>query len=322
MAASKPSITCRIKFKETTYHFLKIIQDNDGTLIFSLPHIKPSSKKITQVLRGNYTASEIAPSIVDQQPSPVSDNHNMYITYHTTGRVNYHDMSFSPNYMQPLVSLTKINPFFLLSFASLDCFTPVDTSDGARSDITIDLSECSEMRINAILSVTPHDFQPVENCTNIILVKYSPLYQVMIEFVDDAHSFHFGSIYEPSDCVKMKFHNSFFEEQSIPVGAACIKYMQKIYQTNDVIITPPNGEGILSLFYAVEMRRVPFIKVEFANKNYIVKLISKTNYSAKFKVFDTKRNTIIKKAEDIQITNAILDAEIYPDEITPPDGWC
>lgn len=321
MAVSKEPITCWIKFKNTTYHFLKITQVNDGSLIFSLPHIRPSFKKITQVLNGTQTAKGITTSVVDQQPSPVLDNHNVYITYHTTGRVNYHGMSFSPNYMQPLVSLTKVNPFFLLSVASLDCFTPVDTSNRARSNMTIDLSACAETRINMILSVTPLDFQPTENCANIILVKYDQLYQVMIEFVDDAHSFHFGSLYEPLDCVKMKFHNSFFEEQLMPVGEACIKYMQKLYQTNDVIITPPNGEGILSMYYVCEMRRAPFIKIEFANKNHVIKLISKTDHSAKFKVFDTKRNTIIKKAENIQITNAILDAEIYPDETTPPDGW-
>ena len=69
------------------------------------------------------------------------------------------------------------------------------------------------------------------------------------------------------------------------------------------------------------MRRRPFVKIDFVNSSQKIHIISKETYCLKFKVFDERKNAYVKKAEEIQIKGITLDAEIYDNEETPPDGW-
>lgn len=143
----------------------------------------------------------------------------------------------------------------------------------------------------------------------------------MLEFIRDKDIFCFSDHYEPCNCVKLQIYNSLFSELQYTKGQAQLKYLQKICNTNDIIITAPNSEGIIKLFFSVEMRRRPFVKIEFINPNQRIDRISKETYCLQFKVFDERKHCHVKNAEEIQIKSVILDAEIYDNEKTPPEGW-
>ena len=140
--------------------------------------------------------------------------------------------------------------------------------------------------------------------------------------LDDAASFNFSQIYQKTDCVKLRPHLDKFSEQPITKENAFLAYNHALYQTKEAVVLPPNGEGILKIIFAVEMRIPPWLHVEFANPDFCVKAkdIERNTTSLAFKVFDQKHNQYIKKAEDIQITQLLLDANIYDDDSVAPPG--
>lgn len=326
MSENKDVVNFFLKRQDKHYYFLKVLQNKDGTLECIFPHLAPSQKKITQKLQLSQDAitGRFTTRIIDEQPITNLKDEITYISYHTSGQVNYHRMSFSPIHLEPLFNITQINPFFILTFQELCCFQRVTEKELQKSKgkhIICDISSMIDNRLDMILSIAPLESQFEESHSVILSVNYAPLFRLMIEFVNDKDTFCFADQYEPSDCAKIQIHNGLFSEPQFTKGQACLKYLQKIYSHEDIIILSPNAEGIINLFFSVEMRRRPFVKIDFVNSSQKIHIISKETYCLKFKVFDERKNAYVKKAEEIQIKGITLDAEIYDNEETPPDGW-
>lgn len=303
---------------------MKVKHNNDGTVECIFPHLKPGSKKITQRFAINKCVDTDTGDIqlIEEKPIDALKGDITYISYHTTGQVNYHRMSFESNFLEPLYDVKQANPFFILSFEEMCNFKEAMADEIQSSHgIEYDLSSFGEARVNVIFSIIPCSDEISSQFANTLSVNYDPMYRLMIQFVNDTDTFGFSKLYDPGDCVRLRIHNDLFSELPTSRGQALINYVKKLYQTDEIVLTAPNGEGVLNLYFTVEMRRRPFVKIDFANKDYCVEITSKEAYRLKFKVFDNKRKCYVKKAEEIQISEIILDAEIYDDEINPPAGF-
>lgn len=207
--------------------------------------------------------------------------------------------------------------FFLYSFLHPEKAFKNPNKNTRSNAINVDISNLGEKRINIVLSVEPAGFQPKHS--NSFVISY-PLYSLCIEMVDDAASFNFSQIYQETDCVKIRPHLDKFSEQRVTKEVAFLGYTHAIYQTNELIVLPPNGEGILKIIFTVEMRIPPWLYVEFSNPDFSAKVVTRKTTHLTFKIFDKRHNQYIKNANDIQITQLILDANIYEDDSIPPSG--
>ena len=161
----------------------------------------------------------------------------------------------------------------------------------------------------------PADFQLKHS--NSFVISY-PLYSLCVEIVDDETSFNFAPVYQETDCVKFRPHLDKFSEQPTTKENAFLAYSHALYQTKEAIVFPPNGEGVLKIIFAVEMRIPPWLHIEFANPELSAEVITRKTTHLTFKVFDRKHNQYIKKVEHIQISKLWLDAEVYEDDTIPP----
>ena len=296
-----------------SYIFAKIKVTSDGSLEIIFPSIKKSAK-ITQTIQ----ISEQKILVQSSNCAPQKDENQCYISYHTSGKVNYHKMSFKSAFMEPLYEVHETNRFFVYSFVHPEKAFENSTEKRDSNAIDLDISCLTDKRIDIVLSVEPKGAQRKHN--NSFVISY-PLYSLGVEIMDDANSFDFARIYQENDCVMMRPHLDKYLEQYVTKEKAFLEYNHAIYQTEELIVLPPNGEGILKVIFAVEKRIPPWIYIEFENSNFKIDLITRKTTSLTFKVFDKKHNQYIKNADDIKITKLILDAEIYEEDNIPPSGF-
>lgn len=315
-----------VLFKKNTelYSFIKINQSEDGSILIIFPEID-KGKGISQRLnlRKESSAVTFDPEILESKAREESEENVTYITYHSTGQINYHRMSFEPMYMESLSQITQLNLFFILSFQTMDAFNIINDISAINTPncCVCDISQLNEGRYNILFSIAPTIKQPLEENATIISLNYGDVFRLMIEFIDDKQSFCFSKLYCPEDCVKLRPHIDLFSERALTKNEAYLKYQHRIYQNNSLIILAPNSEGILKIIFDVEMRKAPWVKIDFTDKNYEARDIQRNQTKLSFKVFDNKSKRYIKSTEKIQISNVILDAEIYDDESIPPVGF-
>jgi hypothetical protein len=179
----------------------------------------------------------------------------------------------------------------------------------------------NEKRCDILFSIASSIKQPFEENATIISLDYGGIFRLMLEVVDDEQSFCFYKLYCPEDCVKIRPHTDIFSEKILTKNEAYLKYQHLIYKNTSLIILAPNFEGVFKIIFSVEMRKAPWIKIEFTNENYEIRNIRREQIKLSFKIFDNKSHQYIKSAEKIQISNVILDAEFYDDESIPPPGF-
>ena len=112
-----------------------------------------------------------------------------------------------------------------------------------------------------------------------------------------------------------------FAEQKVTKELAFLEYHHALYQTEEAIVFPPNGEGHIKIIFCVEMRIPPRLYIKFDNPDFEARLVKKETTHLVFQVFDKRHNRFVKKAEDIKITELNLDAEIYDENFGPPLGY-
>lgn len=301
------------------YKFLQVTQTNDGSVECVFPDITPNKKNIAQVLEID-THNKETPIIRETKSYTPFKDPSMYISYHTSGYVNYHRLTFDPMYMEPLSEVTKLNPFFILSFQELSAFSPfADGIEPAMNEPYIDIRELLGHRIDIVFSIGPGDFLPNSSSLQLVL-NYNSLFCLIVEVLNDENTFQFSKIYEPQDCVKFRPHLDMFTKLPYTKNEAILKYVHKLFCNENVVILPPSKEGFFKMYFTVEMRRPPWIKIEFSNPNLEINIRKRTTIELQFEIYDRAKNQWLKSAKDVQITNLLLDANIYEDESIPPDG--
>lgn len=310
----KEKVSILITKDGVSYHFAEIKIVSDGSLEIAFPTIKENTGIVQSI-----QISKQGSSLLSSNCVPQKNEKQYYVSYHTSGKVNYHKMTFQSAFMEPLYDVHEANPFFIYSFIYPEIAFKNPDNKTRTNAVSIDISDFSSKRIDIVLSVCPAAFQPKHS--NSFVISY-PLYSLCVEIVDDETSFNFAQVYQETDCVKFRPHLDKFLEQPTTKENAFLAYSHALYQTKEAIVFPPNGEGVLKIIFAVEMRIPPWLHFEFQNPDFCVKAedIKRNTTQLTFKIFDRKRNQYIKKAENIQITRLWLDAEIYDDDsIAPPD---
>lgn len=299
-----------------TYHFAEIATTNDGSLEISFPDMN-EGRGISQDITLSSDGNTVEPFLVCTTSTPVFNEKKHYISYHTSGRVNYHKMSFPSAFMEPLYAVKTNNLFFIYSFVFLEKAFTSPASKERNNSFVVDISEMTGKRVNVVFSVCPHNFPPSH--VNCFKIDY-PLYSLHIEVLEDNSSFQFSKLYREDDCVKIRPHLDKSDRQMATKEQAFLSYNHALYKTNEAIVLPPNGEGVLKIIFTVEMRIPPWLFIKFDNPNFFAEVITKKTTYLTFKVKDRKRNQFIKNKDDIVIRELVLDAEIYGDDNIAPPG--
>ena len=313
-----------IKQNENLYVISEITYSSDGTAIIVFPYI-PEAKGIVQslaLLRKKLSSKEVKPRILNDSQFEKNQNEKFRISYHTTGRVNYHGSSFSPLFLEPLCNITKQNLFLILSFQQLHKFQSISSLNNERNPfVVIDISELSGMRIDICFSIVPAAFTiKPQNCTSF-LIAHAHVYQILVELLTDENTFNFGEIYAPTDCVKIKPHNNEVPQNLLSKSDAVLHYKHILFRTENIIMLPPNSEGEIEIIFPTVMRMPPWIKIDFLNPEHKVQCVRREDWRIFFKVYDQMHSRFVKDAREIIITGLSLDARIYDDNETPPPGY-
>lgn len=300
------------------YLFMNVKIAKDGSIEVLFPNIKDSlgTAQTLQICQDKESKC-VNVQMLDEEKYDSKNCEQCYISYHTSGFVNYHGMNFEPSYMQSLYNITEINPFFIYSFESSKCAFKQPCERKFKNPIIVNISELTDKRIDIVLSVCPPE-EPLKN-SNSFLISYS-LYGLCVEILEDSSTLNLGSIYGEEDCVKIRPR---LDKYAIPVvskNKAFLEYQHAIYKTEQTIVLPPNGEGILEIIFVVEMRIPPWVEISFRNSDFSIEIVKRTTANLKFKVFDNKKHRYIKNKEEILIEKLILDADIYDDDNIPPPG--
>lgn len=306
------------------YGFIKIKQSEDGSVLIIFPKLhkgKGISQRLSLCREEN--SALFHPEVHEIKMQDKAEENTTYITYHSTGQINYHNMRFDSMYMEPLSQITQVNLFFILSFQTMDAFNVIEdiSTISPQNYYIYDIPQLHGKRKDILFSIAPTSIQPFEEISKIVSLNCGDLFRLMLEIDDDEQVFCFSNIYGPEDCVKLRPYTDMFSEKVLTKNQAYLKYQHRIYQTNDMIILAPNSEGIIKIIFEVEMRKAPWVKIEFIDKNYEIRNIQRQQTTLSFKIFNNKSKQYVKSAEEMSISNIILDAEIYDDESIPPIGF-
>lgn len=322
---SKRGIQIYLKKQDTIYRFLKIKQSSDGSIECIFYNLNSKQKGISQTIEIGASSPKNIAKVVSENNYTEIHEVDPYVTYHTTGRVNYHGSTFKEQYFTPLDRIERPQFFFMVSFCKMDSFQTVDPATcDSKASIIVDISEFDRKRCNILFAIVPQKIPNIPSGTmpNFLIVAY-PLFGLAIELLDDATSFNLSSIYSDTDVVKLCPHIDEQREQVLSINEAYLNYQHKLFGTKEIIILPPNGEGIIKAIFPVEMRRAPWIRLEFENERLIIDKdsVKRSQTNITFKVRDLKSNQVVKDSKMLRIKSLHLDAEIYEDESAPPEGY-
>lgn len=202
------------------YHFAEISVTSDGSLVIAFPTIKENTG-IVQSIQVAEQAYVTIPVLLNNDVVTTKNATQYYISYHTSGRVNYHGMTFQPAFMEPLYEVHSKNSFFIYSFVYPEMAFRSCDNKTHTSAVYVDISSLIEQRINIVLSICPPDYDPKH--INSFVIKY-PLYGLCVELIEDNVSFNFSQIYRETDCVKFRPHLDQFLEQSVTKEHAFLLY--------------------------------------------------------------------------------------------------
>lgn len=309
------------------YEFCQISQQNDGSLLCVFPNMNSTQKGIRQDYRIDLTNGSKA--LLGELQDGCLSRMDPHVSYHTTGTVTYREMSFKNQYFEPLSKITQLNPFFITYFRSMNSFKQAKILPGNGANLIIDVTDVLENGVDVVFSVTPTNFiEAFEPPLPCAVALHYPLFDLMIEFVEDSGFLCFNESYNSGDVVKIRPKIELYPKQVVRIVDAYLDYHHLLYQTKAAIIKGPNGEGTIEAIFSNEMRRAPWISIRFADKTLAIdsKSIERDRSELnrariRFKVRNKDTRQIIKDPKSLSIEEVLLDAEIYEDETIPPDGF-
>lgn len=299
------------------YHFADIVIASDGSIEIIFPTMKDYSGTTHNLRMEDNNVSIISEEHIDLASINKAEKQH-YISYHSSGRVNYHKMTFQTAYMEPLSEVREVNTFFIYSFVYPEIAFMESDDSHKDNDVNIDISEFKDQRIDIVFSVCPKGFQ-LSHVNGFVVT--CPLFSLCVEILRDDISLNYSKIYTADACVKLRPHLDKFTEQRLSKDQAYLRFKHALYQTEEAIVLPPNGEGVLEVIFSVEMRTEPWLDIEFTNPDFEAKVITKKRTHIKFKVMDKRHNRCVKNEKEIIITKLILDADIYDEDFIVPSNY-
>ena len=98
----KETVSILIAKDGVSYRFAEIGVAKDGSLEIAFPEIKENTG-IAQSIQ----ISKQGPSVLSSNCVPQKNEKQYYVSYHTSGKVNYHKMTFQSAFMEPLYDVQR-----------------------------------------------------------------------------------------------------------------------------------------------------------------------------------------------------------------------
>jgi hypothetical protein len=180
------------------------------------------------------------------------------LSYHTSGRVNYHALlPSSPRYFQPLCDIDLPNPVFALSITD---FSRLERATTTANTMTVDLGNRTAVALG--FTVMPSGTRgPPVNGGVWCRIDYEhfgfAIHEMPSDFIPASSDVH---AYAPP---------SMFAGQPMGKREAELAYVQK-GREGELTITGPDGTGAYTLFPSVIMARTPSVSIRFKKDRHIV----------------------------------------------------
>lgn len=278
-----------IEHQSTTYKFLNIERADDGSIYIFVDR-KPKEQRERYVKNPGDQAFK--------KGTPI--NKRRYLSYHTTGRVNYHGLiNEKRNYFEPLTELTQPNFVLGISIPSAQLLDVYDKKPELKSTDFFIKQESSE-RFTMGIIFTPNNQVELD----IPAVRFSygdvALFLFPLELTVDAPT--------PKHFVYIS-PTTLFKNQRIGKHEAELAYVQGSGK-NQMVVRGPNNKGEYTLFFGNVMRIPPKITVTLQNPKFnFVLLQNEHPHKMKFRIFG-KGDLVREKDLRPIIKSIILDAEI------------
>ncbi|QPJ64317.1 MAG: hypothetical protein G3M78_02455 [Candidatus Nitrohelix vancouverensis] len=214
----------------------------------------------------------------DSNPLLVGESLDKFrISYHTSGRINFHGSSAKPIFSEPIFEITKPQTLTWISIPSFESFTPLteELTDDTVMEMPSDLND----RITFNLVIVPYSF--IFDKSPIIMVTYHKWFSIAL-FKDVL----------PTE-IKNGFQDRFitavpgngvYGSQQIAGDKALIKFHQKLNDTQGAIYYWEPNQGIYRLIFKSQMRIKPKLKVEFLDPNIKAEIVPSNSRTEKVEI--------------------------------------
>lgn len=286
-----------VKQKGKYYYLFNIkLSNSDGSLYIAFPRKGISCQYNKIGVKKN--------RLIDIFPKNVEIPKTKSISYHTSGFIHYKNLSTKNIYGEPIFEITQLFTFIHYSIPKISLLDELSEKLDS-SDHIIEAPPEANLRNTFSVSIAPEDIKlekasdfgiTFKGLFNILILINSVVVRLPKKL--DRHFIHLM----PS--------KGLFDKQKYPQPESQLFFHQKINQIQDVIIYRPNGEGVYKMFFAVPMRIIPRVKIDFSDPNLTAIILedkSRTNTTLNFKVKDRKNNFV---KEQKKIVNVELDAEL------------
>lgn len=242
------------------YEFLRLERSSDASIII-IPFGSRSPRE------GAMTwDTERQQFLPDLNPS----NAPRRISYHTSGRVNYHGLVKSaPRFFDPLFDVTRHNHFFLMSIPRVEKLPPLQSLSPTIIDAQhtiLDVVGPVDGRVTvAFFVIPPGEWAPATlDLAPYIHIGYDT-HAVLLAIIEDA------PIQIP-DALK---HHFFYAapivgtrtNQYCGKSEAELAYVQNLFDTQQMIVDGPDSHGVYSLYPCTIMAGAPQLTIEFSEAN-------------------------------------------------------
>lgn len=221
------------------------------------------------------------------------------VSYHTSGRVNWHFASRDTYTLTALTEISKRVSFFTLGIPELKALEIYSkTVDENVLIVPVEYCEGRWLIDHFVFPVSDNTYTeiPYIQLNNYLGFSVSLLPANPSPLKVDKMSFQAlgGNAIYLQTLQKDKF-------------LAKTEHLQKIYQNNNLMIVGPDTKGEFKIIFTVPMRIPPRIEVTFTEKGYFFKEIFKDLSEARITIHNIRKGKVLT---GFKISSCQLDAEI------------
>lgn len=254
-----------VRYDGSLRDFLSVEEDDDGSLYVIFVRTGP--------VRGAMTLN----SESDCWMLAADDERKHRISYHTSGHVRYHDFGGRGSlFFEPLVAVSGRNAFGIVS---VPCLSRLDVNDVSPAFAELDLAALARGRVTFAMLVTSLE-DPLDGVPALVRLGFRTsalvisFCQLPVQLAPEV-SEHF---------ILSRPLAGIFENQKIGRLEAELAFHQ-FDRGREIIVYPPNAEGVYNLYPSVVMRCVPQLKVTFTDSRYSAEQLGRSRPNrVKFRV--------------------------------------
>ena len=230
----------------------------------------------------------------------VQSTEKLHISYHTSGRVNFHGATAQPIFCEPLFALTQPQNIGCISVPGATALSPAADAEGFA---TVELPTELDGRITFHLTLMPPGASPLPG--TLAVINYENWFGIAMlvaplpfEIPEDLGS----------HVIKAFPTKGKYASQQLSCDQALISFHQKRANTPASIVTSwQPASGVYRIVFAVPMRVPPRATIQFANPRVTAEIDRVTRSEIRFKA---RGPTGYIKSHPEPIVHFELDAEL------------